>query len=247
MKKTALAALLSLAPLPLAAQGARVRETKGRLFVNGAFDVTSLDWSESRKYKEFAEESTIEAAYEASPGPGFEAGLEYTFVRRFGVAVSFASATRDESATVRSDLPHPFYFNRKRPVEGEAKGFSHKETALHFDVVYAAKAGSLGYSLFAGVSRIKVETDLVKEPLQFSQTYPYDTATLTGIPADTFEDTPTGFNVGGGLDYRIGRNFGFGAQVRFSRAKAKFTPSEGNSLEVDAGGLQVAAGARVFF
>ena len=178
--------------------------------------------------------------------PGFEAGLEYVFVKRIGLAVSFASTSRNESATVRSGIPHPFYFDRKRQVEGETKEFSHKETAVHFDLVYAATAGSIGYSFFAGVSRIKVETDLVKE-LQFSQTYPFDTATLTGVPPQAFEDTPTGFNVGGSLDYRIGRNFGLGAQVRFSRAKARFAPSEGNSTEVDAGGLQVAAGARFLF
>lgn len=236
-------ALLASAPSVRAQQA---EPSRARLFVNGAFGVTSLDFSEARRYTLFAEESTLNADYEAKSGFGFEAGLQYRFLRHLGVAVSFASAERDESASIETGVPHPLYFDRPRALSGHADGFSHKETALHFDLVYSGRAGALEYAFFGGGSRIKVETDVV-ERFDFSQSYPFDTATLTGIPAKSVEDSPFGFNLGGSLDYVLARNFGVGIQARYSRASAKLVPAEGASLETDAGGLEIAAGVRIYF
>jgi opacity protein-like surface antigen len=220
--------------------------SRARLFVNGAFGVSSLSFSEARSYTLFAEESTLNADYQAKSGFGFEAGLQYRFLRHFGAAVSFAAAKRDETVNVSTGLPHPFYFDRPRQVSGSADTLSYKETAIHFDLVYAGRSGSLEFAVFAGASRIKVETDVV-ERIEFSHDYPFDSATLTGLPATTVEDSPFGFNVGGSLDYVLNKNFGLGAQVRFSRATAKLVPAQGASLDIDAGGFQVAAGLRIFF
>lgn len=246
MIRTPALCLSLLAASATMARAQRVEPSRARIFVNGAFGVTSLDFSEARRYTLFAEESTLNAAYEAKSGFGFEAGLQYRFLRHLGVAASFASADRDESASIETGLPHPLYFDQPRQLSGNVDGYAHKETALHFDLVYAARSGALEFAVFAGPSRIKVETNVV-ERIDFSQSYPFDTATLTGLPARTVEDSPFGFNVGGSLDYVLGDNFGLGVQARFSRASAKLTPAEGASLEIDAGGLQVAAGLRLYF
>jgi hypothetical protein len=236
------ALLASAASVP--AQPAEPSRT--RLFVNGAFAVASLDFSEARRYTMFAEESTLNADYHAKSGLGFEAGLQYRFFRHLGAAVSFASADRDESASIETGVPHPLYFDRPRALAGDAAGYSHKESALHFDLVYSGRAGAFEYAFFAGASRIKVETGVV-DSFDFSQSYPFDAATLTGITAKTVEDSPFGFNLGGSLDYVLGRNFGLGVQARYSRASATFVPAEGASLEADAGGLEIAAGVRIYF
>lgn len=231
----------------LAAAGARAQTeapSRGRLFVNGAFGL-GVDYSEARRYTLFAEESTLNADYSAGSGPAFELGLQYNFHRGLGAAIAFGITDRDGSVAVQTDLPHPFFFDQKRDVSLSKDGFPYKETALHFDLVYTKRSGALELSAFGGGSRIKVEARVVSS-LSFSQQYPFDTATLVDLPATTVEDSPFGFNVGGGFDYVMGR-FGLGAQVRYTRAKAKLAPAEGNTLEVDAGGLQIAAGVRLFF
>ena len=99
MIRTPALCLALFAAAPTVARAQQVEPSRARLFVNGAFGVTSLDFSEARRYTLFAEESTLNAAYEAKSGLGFEAGLQYRFLRHLGVAASFASADRDESAS----------------------------------------------------------------------------------------------------------------------------------------------------
>lgn len=247
MKQRA-AVLSTLAFSLLAAAGVRAQSespSRARLFVNGSFSVGSLGYSEARRYTLFAEESTLNADYTADSTPGFELGVRYNFRGGLGAAVAFGKTDRDGSVAVQTGLPHPFFFDQKRDVSLSRDGFPYSETALHFDLVYTKRTGSLELSAFAGGSRIKVEARVVSS-LSFSQQYPFDTATLVDLPATTVEGSPFGFNVGGGLDYVMGR-LGLGAQVRYSRATAKLVPAEGNTLEVNAGGLQVAAGVRLFF
>lgn len=234
--------LLAGAPL---ARAQSETPSRGRLFASGSYSLGSLDYSEARRYTLFAEDSTLNADYTAKSAAGFELGFQYNFRGGVGAAVAFAKTDRDGSVAVRTGLPHPFFFDQKRDVSLSKDGFPYKETALHFDLVYTKRSGPLELSAFAGASRIKVEARVVSS-LSFSQQYPFDTATLTDLPSTTVEDSPFGFNVGGGLDYVMGR-FGLGAQLRYSRATAKLVPAEGNTLELNAGGLQAGVGLRLFF
>jgi opacity protein-like surface antigen len=217
-----------------------------RVYANGLFVPTSSDFSETRTFTEFAEEGRFDARYQAGTGPGFEAGIQYNVLRSFGLAVGFSLADRDATGSFEASLPHPLYFDRDRELAGDLSGLSYKETAIHVGLVYSGSSGSLGYFLFGGGSLIKVEADLLQS-VQYRQSYPYDEVTLTGTPTLAASDRPTGFHVGGALDYRLGKNFGLGAQARFSRATAKLAPPQGSAIEVSAGGFDVAAGLRVYF
>ena len=50
-----------------------------RLVLNGAFDSGSLDYAQSRTFKEFAEDGTIDTKYSAGTGKGFDLGLHWRF------------------------------------------------------------------------------------------------------------------------------------------------------------------------
>lgn len=234
------AALLSLAPRPAQA-GDRVR-----IFLNGTFAATGLDFAESRKFTQFAEQGTIDAKYKEKTAPGFEGGLQFRLTSHLGVAASFSTTKRDGSASFSAALPHPLYLNEHRPASGDVGDLSYKENAGQLDLVLTGSRGSWDFVVFGGATLFNVTADLVKR-IDFSQSYPYDSVTVTGVPKTSASDSPVGFNAGGGLGYRLSPHFGLGAQVKFSRATAKLVPSEGNMLEIDAGGLQVAAGARIFF
>lgn len=249
MKRAAPVAAISLCLLAVTGTDAwaqRNQPSRARIFVNGSYSPSSLSFSEARPYTLFAEDSVLNADYKADATAGFEVGVQYTFYRGLGAAVSFGSSNRDGSVDASSELPHPLYFDQKRQVSLSKAGFPSKETALHFDLVYARRSGSLEFGAFAGLSRIKVESTVWNGELAFSHSYPFDSATLQDLPSQTLEDTPMGFNVGGSLDYVMGR-FGLGAQLRYTSAKAKLASGPGTTIEVDAGGLQVAAGLRVYF
>jgi opacity protein-like surface antigen len=219
---------------------------KFKIELDGAFGAAASAFNESRTYREFAEDGVINTDYKGKAGPGFEVGLQYRFTRSIGVNAAFGLLNRDEDATFDAQLPHPLYFNRDREASGALTGYKYKETAFHLGLVVTGGQGTLSYSLFAGPSFIKVESDVL-DTLQYSHSYPYDTVTVTATPAKTVDDNPIGFHVGGGLDFRLGNSFGLGTKVRFARAKAKIVPVEGEQLEIDAGGLSVTAGLRLFF
>jgi hypothetical protein len=116
---------------------------------------------------------------------------------------------------------------------------------FHTDVVVSGRSGSLRFAGFAGASFFKVKADLL-ERIQFTQTYPYDTVQVTGTPAQKAEDSPVGWNVGASLDYAFSPHFGLGIQGRFSGASAELAAGQ-NKIKVDAGGLDVAFGVRIYF
>ena len=220
---------------------------RARIFLNGAFDFGSIDFSQSRTFKEFAEEGKVSTEYSANTGKGFELGLHFRFKGRLGAMASVSSVGRDATASVTASLPHPLYLARPRQATTTKEGLSYHETAVHVDFVYAIPAAkSLELFLFAGPSFVDVKSDLVTR-LNYHQAYPYDEVSVTGVDVAEASDSGFGFNLGGGLDYRFGKRFGLGAQVRFTTASAKLAPAEGPAIAIDAGGFQAAVGLRLFF
>jgi opacity protein-like surface antigen len=245
MKTTTAAAVLVLSCL-LAAGAAEAADTpRFTLSVNGVFVPTSIDYASARTFRAFAEEGRLDDAYDAGTGPGFEAGLVWHFSRRFGVGVAGGVASRDTGADYDLRVPHPLYLSRDRTADGTL-AVDYQEQQAHLDLVYTGRSGSLDFTLFAGPTYFSVSSDLLGEP-QYSQAYPFDTITVTSVPTPSSDDTGMGFNAGAGISYRFSKSVGFGVQGRFSRASVELAPAGGQSVKIDAGGLQVAGGLRVFF
>jgi hypothetical protein len=220
------------------------RRTRFRVALDGGAVLGDVRFGQSKTVREFAEDGSLEAAYQAPAGAGFDGSLQFNFTPRFGVAASLSLANRDDAASYSAALPHPLYLNQFRNKTGELPGLDYRERAFHLDLVYSAGTGSLGFHAFAGASFFKVEADLIDQ-VRYRHEYPYDTdqVTVTDVPTLAAEDSPMGFNVGAAVDYRLGRSFGVGAQGRFSRARASLAPS----VELDAGGFQVSGGLRLYF
>ena len=147
----------------------------------------------------------------------------------------------------------------ERVADAELDGLSaHEELALvgrlerlrrRLDARTDRAAGHLDWALFAGATLFQVEADLLQRPT-YDDVYPYDELSITATPSTTVKESPTGFNVGGRLDYRFGRSrrFGAGVQVLYSTASVKLKAEPAASeARFDAGGLSVGAGLRVSF
>jgi hypothetical protein len=220
-----------------------------RIVVNAAFWPTKTSFSDSRTLTEYAEPTTIRTSYEAGTGFGPDAALQVSLYRGFGLLVGYSHASRDVTGQVDVSRPHPLYLNRNRSASAEISGYGLTDDAVHLDLAYARAAGHLDWALFAGATLFQVEADLLGKPT-YDDVYPYDELVVTSTPSVTVKESPTGFNVGGRLDYRFGssRRFGAGVQVLYSTASVKLRAApEATEATFDAGGLSVGAGLRVYF
>ena len=237
----AVLALGALATAPPAAADDRVR-----VFVNGAFAPASLDFSQVRTFTEFAEQGHIDSQYTADKGWGGDLGFQWTIHGKLGVAASVSFLSRDDAASFSAAFPHPLYLDHDRTATGTRGQLSYHETAGHLDFAYAHRMGSWLVTLFVGPSLVDVKADFITA-VPYTHAYPYDEVTVSGVDVGSSSDTAVGFNLGGGLDYRLGTRFGLGVQARFTHATAKVAPAGGPTIAIDAGGFQVALGVRIFF
>ena len=220
-----------------------------RLVLNAAFWPTKTSFSDSQSFTEYAEQTTFQTSYEAGTGFGPDAAVQVSLFGGLGLLVGYSHASRDETATVDVSRPHPLYLNRNRSASAEISGYGLTEDAVHLDLAYARAAGHLDWALFAGATLFQVEADLLAKPT-YNDVYPYDELVVASTPSTTVKQSPTGFNVGGRLDYRFGgsRRFGAGVQVMYSKATVKATAnSDATEATFDAGGLSLAGGLRLYF
>ncbi|HET9317936.1 MAG TPA: outer membrane beta-barrel protein [Vicinamibacteria bacterium] len=225
-----------------AADGPRVTVS-----LNGVFAPSSITFESARTFDAFAEEGRIDASYDAGSGPGFEAGLVFNFTRSLGVSLAGGIVSRDTAADYTTSVPHPLFLNRNRTAEGTVDNVDYKESQVHLDLVYTGRSGSFDFSIFAGPTFMSLTADVLGQPA-YDQSYPFETITVTNVPALSRDDTGFGFNAGAGVGYRFSDRVGVGVQGRFSRATMELVQDDGqDTVQIDAGGFQVAGGLRIYF
>jgi len=228
---------------------AKPAATRFRLVLNAVGALTTQSYSDVRTPTAYAEQATIRTSYEAGSGFGPDLALQLSLYRGLGILAGYSRVTRDVTGSVDVSRPHPLYLNRPRSATAEISGYGYTESGIDLDLAFARGAGSLDWALFAGVTLFQVEADLLEAPT-FDETYPYDELTIVSTPALAVDETATGFNVGGRLDYRFGssRRFGVGVQVRYSTASVGLKAgSDATEANLDLGGLSVGGGVRLYF
>jgi hypothetical protein len=220
-----------------------------RLVLNFAAMPGSLSYDDVRTPVEYAERSSYHTRYEAGTGIGFDAALQVSLFRGLGLLGGYSRVTRDTTGTLEVSRPHPLYLNRPRATSAELSGYGYTEGALDLDLAYARSAGHLDWALFAGVTLFQVEADLLDVPT-FDERYPYDELQVVSTPARAHDESATGWNAGGRLDYRFGGSgrFGAGIQLRYSSASLELKANQdATAASLDVGGFSVAAGVRLYF
>lgn len=236
-------------PATAPAKSAAPAATRVRLVLDAVVLPASLDYSSVSTPLAYAEPSTIRASYEAGTGFGPGAALQVSLYRGLGLLAGYSHVTRDGSGTVEVSRPHPLYLNRPRTATAELSGYGYTESAIDLDLAFARSAGSLDWALFAGVTLFSVEADLLGAPT-FDEQYPYDELEVASTPAHAVDESATGFNVGGRLDYRFGssRRFGLGITARYGSASVGLVAgADASETSLDLGGLSVGGGVRIYF
>ena len=194
-----------------------------------------------------AEAGTIEAAYPGRTGVLIDAAVGVRVRKQIGVALAVSRATRSGDVSVGAQVPHPFFDNRHRGVEGTAGGMSRTETAVHAQLYFDLRPrGPWRARLFAGPSYFDVEQELVTA-VTTVETFPYDTAEFGSAATAKAKGTGIGFNAGLDVSRLFGRRMGIGALVRYARASVDLNAPGSRTVSTDGGGIEATAGLRFLF
>jgi hypothetical protein len=247
MRHSVSAAVFAIALGSAAAAGAQDRwPERFWIGVNGGVQAGGTSFDDKFETPLHAESERVDVAYPVERGGLVAVRGGYRVWKRVTIGAGVTRFSRRADARVDAELPHPFFDNQFRQVEGTTSALR-GETSAHLLVGWMQPISQrLRLMLTAGPSFVSTEQTLVTA-VQFSEAYPYDTAEFTGAATTRATRGATGFNAGADLTWVFSRRVGAGVLVQFTRARARLDSGEGRSISVDAGGVQAAAGLRLFF
>jgi hypothetical protein len=247
------AVLLGLGATPVRAQSALSPASPAmgiqRAFVSleGGAQVTPNSSDSRVTYKLYGEDAVMSAGYETTTVPVIGARAGIRAWRRLVVGAGASLFTGNGPAAVTGRLPHPFFFQRPRAVEGTASSMTRDEAVFYGELGWLTPiTPRMDVLLFAGPALFNA-TQGTATKLLFTEQYPFDAATFSGVETASKRVTATGFTAGADLCYRIGKVLRVGLLLRYSRATTDIEPVAGQPFEITLGGLQTTAGVRIRF
>jgi hypothetical protein len=217
-----------------------------RIGLNFGAQVDTPLLDESITLEKFFEPAPIRAEIPNRSIPFIDAGVAVRLVRNFGAAIAVSYLTNRGTATVSAEIPHRFFFNQLRPIEGQVSNVKRSELVTHLDAVYVIVSQRIDLALLGGASFFNLQQDFISD-VAFNETFPYDTATFASAMQTRVKTSKTGYNVGADVTWKFSPAWGVGGLVRFSRARVPF---EAAGLEFgtrNVGGLQALGGIRFIF
>jgi hypothetical protein len=216
--------------------------------VNGAFQTGGDNFGETVTFRENAEDGRFTTDYEVKSGPALNVSVGAGLWRNIGVGVGVTRYSKNTPTAFSASVPHPFFFNRPRDVEGEVAGITREELAVHVQArATFVPTRRVQAVVFGGPSFFTVKQGIVND-FEISEMYPYDTATFNRGISTNVDESKIGFNVGADVGYFFTRQVGVGGSVQWAAATIDAPASSGTgSFDIKAGGLQVGAGLRLRF
>lgn len=242
--------LLGLLAVAVAAAFARIASAQDErvlISVNGAFQPTKNDFRQKLTFTINVEEGTSTTEYKVPAAPLADAGVLVRVAPHVAVGVAGSGGRMKGSGAVTARIPHPFFFDKHREISGSEGGLDRTETAVHLQGAYLWPVGDHFLVVVSGGPSLFVVDQELTTTIRFSEQFPFDTATFTGVDVKKVREQRVGFNAGVDATYRLARHIGVGAIVRFSRATVELDKGQESRISVDAGGLQAGGGLRILF
>lgn len=216
--------------------------------VNGAVQTSGGDFGETVTFRENAENGSFSTDYQVKSGPAVNISFGASLWRNIGVGVGVTRYSKNTPTEFNASVPHPFFFNRPREVEGQVAGVEREELAVHVQArATFVPTQRIQAVVFGGPSFFTVKQGVVTD-FEITEAYPYDTATFSRGIFTTVDESKVGFNVGADVGYFFTRQVGVGGSMQWAATTIDAPASSGTgSFEITAGGLQVGAGLRLRF
>jgi hypothetical protein len=194
----------------------------------------------------YAETEKVSIDDPVKGGPLIAASGGFRVWKQLAFGIGVTRYNRRADATVNASLPHPFFDNQPRQIQG-ATPATRSETGVHLLVGWMLPiTDRVRLLLTAGPSVLSVRQSLVTS-VEFTEVYPYDTATFKSATTKNATATASGFNAGADLFWMFSRNVGAGGLVQVTRARVKESAGTNRTITLDAGGAQVGVGLRLVF
>ncbi len=215
--------------------------------INGAQQERTTTLSERGTFAASLEQGTFTSAYPVKKGSVLmlDGGVRLAGGLAASVGVSRFKST--QAAGITAEVPHPFFFDVMRSVTGVSPGLAHQEIAIDIDARWMSSAGRrIQIAVSGGPTVVVVTQDLVSR-VTYSEAYPYDTATFTGVEFGKASKSGLGGNGAVDVTFLFSRSIGIGGTVRYARATVDFVGVDGSVLPAVVGGAQVGGGLRLRF
>jgi len=224
----------------------RTVEARGFVHVNGGFQAASTDFTETITFRSNGEDASATTAHAVDGSFLFDVSGGVFVSENLAVGAAVSRSSKDSDAAVSARLPHPFFFNNDRLVDGTQPA-SRTETAVHIQAQWFVPINDqIEVGVFGGPSFFSVEQGFVRG-VAFTDAFPFESATFVSAPTALQSESAVGFNAGADVMVFLTPNMGIGGLVRFSRASVDFAAGDGGTQSLDAGGVQVGGGLRLRF
>ena len=216
------------------------------------------DFRDAAVFTEHAEEGRFETDYRLSGGPAFNISGGALLPRsgvfrrsrvwqRIGVGVGVSRFSRSTPVALSGQVPHPFVFDQDREVNGAIVGLKRKELAVNIRASAVFPLGSRAQLMvFGGPSFFRVTQGLVTD-FNYTEQYPYDSATFASGETRNATESKLGVNAGVDVGYFFTPQIGFGGLVQLAGTTLDFPSAGGGTQDVKTGGFQVGGGLRLRF
>ena len=207
----------------------------------------------------FSEQGAFQADYAVDGGGIFDGGISVQLWRNLAVGLDVSRYRSVNSARVRSEVPHPFFFDLPRTTTGVVGGLERRETGLHIRALWVTQlADWLVVSASFGPSAFNAKQDLISDVEHTEGAFPFSHVLFTGHRVSSQSATTLGVNSAVDVNtylldrlpflrnYDKIRHFGLGVQFRYVRGNVTM-PVGDHFADVDLGGFHVTFGSRVRF
>jgi hypothetical protein len=214
--------------------------------ISGGVQPTNNSFDDAFDLTLYTEPEHISVAYPAKNGLLLAGSGAYRVWRQLFVGLGVTRYSSSGDAQVTARVPHPFFDNTYRTIEGTS-AMTRSEIGAHLLFGWMLRpTRTVRVMLTGGPSYISAKQPIVTD-VTFTETYPYDTAQFTGVKTTDSSRGAAGFNAGADVFWMFAKNVGAGGLVQFTRARVKAPANTGRSVTFDVGGGQVAAGLRFLF
>lgn len=219
---------------------------RGWFGISGGIQPTANTFQDAFDLTLYTEPEHITVDYPLKSGFVVAANGGYRVWKRLAIGAGVSHHSDGSSSTVKASLPHPFFDNTFRNIEGTARGHR-TETAVHLQVGWMLPLSpKFRLLLTAGPTVMNVDHTFVTD-VTFTESFPFDTAEFTGVVTKHGKRTANGFNAGADLWWMFSKSVGAGGLVQFTHVRANLDAGNERRVSVDAGGAQVGAGLRFVF
>lgn len=236
----------AFAQAPETSKPAPGKPERGTIYANGGYQSGASDVQSTVTFSSNVETGSFTSTFRVKPQPALDVGARVRVWKRLSIGVAYTSFSSSGDATVAAQIPHPFFFRTPRAIEGTASS-ERKETAVHVRAVFTSPPGrKLQFTGFVGPAFFSVEQTLV-DKVNYSEAYPFDTATFTSATTRRVSASKTGVGVGADVAYYFMKHLGVGLTASYAKVTFSLKAVDDSTVSISAGGAIVGIGARIRF